>query len=99
MKAEIDILDSQLSEFEVDVTNEIFACTTEASDGITEQHPLYAYSSSADPDTMYYHEAMNAPDKEEFQQAMLKEVQTHFENETFELKHKSVVTTTLKRYT
>jgi hypothetical protein len=40
---------------------------------------------------MYYHEAMNAPDKEQFQQAMLKEINTHFENNTFELRPRSVV--------
>ena len=38
-------------------------------------NPLLAIAASADPDTMYYHEAMKEPDKEEFIKAMVKEVE------------------------
>ncbi len=36
-----------------------------------------AFAASADPDTMYLHEAMKQPDKKEFVQAMVDEVTTH----------------------
>ena len=36
-----------------------------------------AFAASADPDTMYLHEAMKQPDKKQFIQAMLDEVNTH----------------------
>jgi Reverse transcriptase (RNA-dependent DNA polymerase) len=39
-----------------------------------EQNPLTAYKATADPDTMYMHEAMRAPDRQKFIQAMEKEV-------------------------
>jgi hypothetical protein len=31
-----------------------------------EIHPLIALAASSDPDTMYYHEAMQEPDKKQF---------------------------------
>ena len=39
-----------------------------------EQHPMLAYATSADPDTMYYHEAMRESDRNEFIKAMVKAV-------------------------
>jgi hypothetical protein len=39
-----------------------------------EQHPLTAYKATADPDTMYLHEAMCAPDRQKFTQTMENEV-------------------------
>jgi len=39
------------------------------------ENPLLAFAASADPDTMYYHEAMKEPDKEEFIKAMVREVE------------------------
>jgi hypothetical protein len=35
-----------------------------------EQNPLTAYKATADPDTIYIHEAMRAPDRQNFIQAM-----------------------------
>jgi hypothetical protein len=55
------------------------------------QHPMLAYAASADPDTMYYHEAMREPDSAEFVKAMAKEVQSHTENEVWELVPRSSV--------
>jgi hypothetical protein len=46
---------------------------------------MLAYAASADPDTMYYHEAMREPDSVEFVKAMGKEVQSYTENEVWEL--------------
>ena len=43
----------------------------------TNHHPLLAFAASADPDTMYLHEAMKEPDKDQFLKAMEKEVGAH----------------------
>jgi Reverse transcriptase (RNA-dependent DNA polymerase) len=56
-----------------------------------EQHPMLAYAASADPDTLYYHEAMREPDRPEFIKAMVKEVQSHTENGVWELVPRSSV--------
>lgn len=56
-----------------------------------EQHPMLAYAASADPDTMYYHEAMREPDRPQFIKAMKKEVQSHTENGVWELVTRSSV--------
>ncbi len=56
-----------------------------------EQHPMLAYAASADPDTMYYHEATREPDRAEFIKAMSKEVKSHTENGVWELVPRSSV--------
>ena len=57
-----------------------------------EEHPMLAYTASADPDTMYYHEAMREPDRAEFIKAMQKnEVKSHAENGVWELLPRSSV--------
>jgi hypothetical protein len=48
-------------------------------DDIGSQHPLYALSATSDPDSMYFHEAMKAPDKGNFVEAMKEEVANHEE--------------------
>jgi Reverse transcriptase (RNA-dependent DNA polymerase) len=50
----------------------LFPDSTSSSE--EEQNPLTAYKATADPDTMYMHEAMRAPDRQQFIQAMEKEV-------------------------
>jgi hypothetical protein len=52
---------------------------------------VFALAASKDPDTMYYHEAMREPDREEFKGAMKKEVEAHTKNEVWELIKKSAV--------
>jgi Reverse transcriptase (RNA-dependent DNA polymerase) len=47
-------------------------------------HPILAFAASADPDTLYYHEAMKAPEKE-FLKVMQEEVNGQLENEVYEL--------------
>ena len=50
------------------------------------QDPLYAYKVAAsDPDTMYHHEAMNKPDRDQFLKAMAKEVEDQWQNGNFSL--------------
>jgi hypothetical protein len=48
-------------------------------------HPLEDFAASADPDTMYLHEAMKQPDKAQFLKAMQEEVQAHTDNQLWEL--------------
>jgi hypothetical protein len=48
-------------------------------------HPLEVFAASADPDTMYLHEAMKQPDKAQFLKAMQEEVQAHTDNQLWEL--------------
>lgn len=47
--------------------------------------PVYAYQSTSDPDTMYLHQAMKAEDREQFLQAMDKEVEDQMENGNFKI--------------
>ncbi len=56
-----------------------------------ELHPTLAYDASADPDTMYYHEAMREPDCVEFIKAMENEVMSHTKNQVWELVPRSSV--------
>jgi hypothetical protein len=44
-----------------------------------------AYSATSDPDTMYWHQAMQEPDKAEFIKAAEAEVKSHVDNEHVEL--------------
>ena len=54
-------------------------------------HPLILHKTVSDPDTMYWHEAMQQPDREEFRKAALKEVEDHTKNQLWELIHKRKV--------
>ena len=53
--------------------------------------PITAYAASADPDTMYYHEAMREDDAPQFREACKKEFVDQWDNGNFELKHKSEI--------
>jgi hypothetical protein len=46
---------------------------------------IQAFSASSDPDVMYLHQAMSAPDRDEFLKAMDKEVQSHTVNQNWEI--------------
>ena len=74
--------------------NEIFSMQSlqgEAGDAMELwQYPM-AYKASTDPDTMYMHQAMRQPDKNEFVQAMQKEVNDQMENNNFKIVHKDTV--------
>eukprot|EP00978_Attheya_sp_CCMP212_P047663 scaffold422969_cov45-Attheya_sp.AAC.1 len=51
-----------------------------------------AFATSSDPDNMYLHEAMKAPDKKQFMKAMVKEVaSSHQDNEHWELQKRSSI--------
>ena len=44
-----------------------------------------AFSASNNADTLYYHQDMKAPDAKEFQNSILKEVNTHIERNHWEI--------------
>ena len=48
-----------------------------------------AYKASTNPDILYYHQAMQAHDKDEFQQAIIDEVNAHIEGRHWELVDKN----------
>jgi hypothetical protein len=50
-----------------------------------------AFKATSDPDTMHYHQAMVAPDRAQFLQAIIKEVNAHIANEHWELIPRSQV--------
>jgi hypothetical protein len=54
-------------------------------------HPLQYFQASADPDTIYWHEAMAAQDKKQFLDAAKKEVEDHTKNKLWEVVHKRKV--------
>jgi Reverse transcriptase (RNA-dependent DNA polymerase) len=47
-------------------------------------NPIYM-AASTDPDVMYYHQILKEPDKQQFIDAMQKEIQGHNENNNWEL--------------
>ena len=55
------------------------------------EHPLLAFAASSDPDTMYFHEAMQQADRKQFLEAAAKEVNDQTKNGNWKLVHKSQV--------
>ena len=49
------------------------------------EEPIQAYAASADPDTMYLHEALRQPDRHKFIEAMQKEVKDHIDKGIWEV--------------
>jgi hypothetical protein len=60
-------------------------------DGFPEEGPIYAYKSTADPDTRYHHQAMKQPDAQEFRKAMEKEWNDQLQMEISQVIHRSNV--------
>ena len=52
---------------------------------------ILAMAASANPDILYYHEAMKAPDREKFLQAMEQEVKTHSDGRHWEVVPRTAV--------
>jgi hypothetical protein len=48
------------------------------------QNPI-AFMASTNQDTMYFHQAMQAPDRDQFKKAVVEEVNDHIENHNWEL--------------
>ena len=65
---------------------ELFSMAAIAPDAYMDQynyHPLMAMGATNDPDTMYYHEAMKADDREQFLTSMNEEVQGQLANKVY----------------
>ena len=58
---------------------------------LVDPNPLMAYKATADPDTMYHHQAMREPDRQEFINAMQKEVDDQMGNGNFTIMKKTDV--------
>ena len=63
----------------------------ELTNPIGEINPVALAASMADEDTMYLHEALNAPDHKQFLKAMQEEVQTHSKLEHWEVVKRSTM--------
>jgi hypothetical protein len=53
------------------------------------EQPLLAVKASTEPDTMYYHQAMKEPGKEQFLAAIDKECEAHFKEGNYKLVKRS----------
>ena len=77
------------------VHGEIFCYSALCPDGDTHvkclADPLYAFKASADPDTLYHHQAMKEPDHAAFSDAMQKEYSDRLNEKTYSVIHKSKV--------
>ena len=81
------VITSPSPSFPHDVPNEILSLSTLFS---YEDHDvLMAYGATNDPDTLYYHEAMAAPDRKEFIKSMIVELQGQMDMGVFTLKQRS----------
>ena len=56
---------------------------------LEDQDPLLVFAASADPDTMYLHQAMQQPDKAHFKQATKEEVESFDAKNNWKLLHHS----------
>jgi hypothetical protein len=83
----IESMSAVTSDDNVDPTTEILSLQAMFPDEVSTiwDHPLMAYATSSNPDTLYYHEAMKAPDAPEFLKAMQEEVNGQMDNEVYEL--------------
>ena len=81
------------SHFNDNVEGEIFCFTALCPYGYNPHQldPLYVYKTTADPDTLYYHEACKQHDKKEFFNAMQKEIDDRMKDNNFSIVHKSEV--------
>ena len=59
-----------------------------------QMYPLYAYKESADPDTLYLHEAMEEKYWPHFRTVIQKEINDRMEDNNFSIIHKSKIPTT-----
>ena len=82
---------SWTTEIKSDVPGEIFSKSAlfPQDDGIPEE--ILAFAASNDPDVMYFHQAMAAPDRNEFIKAMEDEVNGQIKNNNFTIIHRSEV--------
>ena len=73
-----------------DVAFEVLAVPNNEAE-IETMNPLIAMAASADPDTMYWHAAMSQPDRKQFLEAAVKEVNDQTKNGNWEVVHQTEV--------
>ena len=74
------------------IVGEIFCMQALSPDrNIADDHPLEVFKATADPDTMYHHQAMRQKDRREFVNAMKKEVRDQMKNGNFTIIKRSQV--------
>jgi hypothetical protein len=61
--------------YQLNMDSSIYEPTVECENPIS-------MAATADPDTMYYHEILNQPDKQQFIEAMEKEIEDHMKRNT-----------------
>ena len=74
-----------LATTETHVYGEILLETAVCPQNENTNNPLVAYKARADPNTMYLHQALHEPDRDKFQDAMVKEVNDQLANGNFEI--------------
>ena len=74
-----------------EVQGEVFCYESYFAFNNLEPDPLYAFKSTSDPDTLYHHQAMKAPDRQDFRDAMDKEIKDQLANGNFTVIRRSNV--------
>ena len=87
----IEAMGAEVKDTSGEIEGEIFCLVAMYPVRDEDENPLLAYKASADPDTMYMHEAMKEPDSKEFIKAMEKEVSDQSNNKNFSIIHRSKV--------
>jgi hypothetical protein len=87
----MEAMAAEMKDTSGEIEGEIFCLVAMYPVRDEDKNPLLAYKASADPDTMYVHEAMKEPDKKEFIKAMQKEVSDQSNNKNFSIIHRSEV--------
>ena len=92
----IEVMEAETASANTEIPGELFCLQALFPHGAHDephlQHPLTAFkATSSDPDTMYLHEAMREPDREEFLKAMQKEISDQMENGNFSIVPRSGV--------
>jgi hypothetical protein len=75
-----------------DVPGEICCCSTLCqveNTNVWDQDPLYAFKTHSDPNTMYMHQAMRQPDRDNFVTAMKEEIHSQVEGGVYSIIHES----------
>ena len=88
-----DIMLQEISSNGSAIEGEIFSMESLFPNDIqmSQNYPYLAFKASADPDTMYLHQAMRDPDKEQFITAMHEEVRSQMGNGNFSIVKRSKV--------
>ena len=82
----MNLMTTEISEStKCDIQGELFCYEALFPMEEKEEEPLLVFKATADPDTMYMHQAMKEPDRAEFIKAMEKEVKDQMDNGNFSI--------------